>query len=73
MSRIVKIFLRFAFLAVIAVAGSSLFFTARKGVEANLVALLGDASGDGLQEAASAMSNSAKFLVKADSAEAARA
>ncbi|MBQ3097317.1 MAG: MMPL family transporter, partial [Kiritimatiellae bacterium] len=68
-----KIFLRFALLAVIAVAGGSLFFTARKGVEANLVALLGDASGDGLQEAASAMSNSAKFLVKVDSADAARA
>ena len=73
MSGIVKIFLRFAFLAVIAVAGGSLFFSARKGVEANLVALLGDASGDGLQEAASAISNSAKFLVKAESAEAARA
>ena len=73
MSGKVKIFLRFAFLAVIAVAGASLFFTARKGVEANLVALLGDASGVGLQEAASAMSNSAKFLVKTNSAEAARA
>ena len=73
MSGKVKIFLRFAFLAVIAVAGGSLFFTARKGVEANLVALLGDASGVGLQEAASAMSNSAKFLVKTNSAEAARA
>ena len=72
MSGKVKIFLRFAFLAVIAVAGGSLFFTARKGVEANLVALLGDASGVGLQEAASAMSNSAKFLVKTNSAEAAR-
>ena len=73
MSGKLKIFLRFAFLAVIAVAGGSLFFTARKGVEANLVALLGDASGVGLQEAASAMSNSAKFLVKTNSAEAARA
>ena len=73
MSGKLKIFLRVAFLSAIAVAGGSLFFTARKGVEANLVALLGDASGDGLQEAASAMSNSAKFLVKADSAEAARA
>ena len=73
MSGKLKIFLRVAFLSAIAVAGGSLFFTARKGVEANLVALLGDASGDGLQEAASAMSNSAKFLVKTNSAEAARA
>lgn len=73
MSGKLKIFLRSAFLLVIAAAGGSLFFTAGKGVEANLVALLGDASGDGLQEAASAMSNSAKFLVKTNSAEAARA
>ena len=73
MSGKLKIFLRFAFLASIAVAGGSLFFTARKGVEANLISLLGDAAADGLQEAASAMSNSAKFLVKAESAEAARA
>ena len=73
MSGKLKIFLRFAFLASIAVAGGSLFFTARKGVEANLISLLGDASADGLQEAASAMSNSAKFLVKTNSAEAARA
>ena len=73
MSGKLKIFLRFAFFALIAVAGGSFFFTARKGVEANLVSLLGDAAADGLQEAASAMSNSAKFLVKAESAEAARA
>ena len=73
MSGKLKIFLRFAFFALIAVAGGSLFFTARKGVEANLISLLGDAAADGLQEAASAMSNSAKFLVKAESAEAARA
>ena len=68
-----KIFLRSAFLAFIAVAGGSLFFTAGKGVESNLVALLGDVAGVGLQEAASAMSNSAKFLVKAETIEAARA
>ena len=73
MSGMLKIFLRFAFLAVIAVAGGSLFFSARKGVEANLVALLGDASGDGLQESASAIYNSAKLLVMVDSAEAERA
>ena len=73
MSGKLKIFLRFAFFALIAVAGGSLFFTARKGVEANLISLLGDAAADGLQEAASAMSNSAKFLVKTESAEAARA
>ena len=72
MSGKLKIFLSFAFLASIAVAGGSLFFTARKGVEANLISLLGDAAANGLQEAASAMSNSAKFLVKAESAEAAR-
>ena len=68
-----KIILRLVFLSVLAIAGGSLFFNAGKGVEANLVALLGDASGDGLQEAASAMSNSAKFLVKAESVEAGRA
>ena len=58
-------------LAAVAASGISLAFTMGKGAEANLLALLGDSSGGGLQEAASAMAKSAKFLVKADSQEAA--
>ena len=73
MSGKLKIFLRFAFLASIAVAGGSLFFTARKGVEANLISLLGDAAADGLQEAASAgnsaLSTANQVLSSLDSAE----
>ena len=68
-----RLLLRIAFAAVVAVAGLSLLSTSGKGVEANLLALLGDAVGPGLQEAASAMSTSAKFLVKAKSPDDARA
>ena len=56
----------------VSIAGGSLFFTAGKGVESNLIALLGDAVDGGLREVSSAMSNSAKFLVKAKSQDAAR-
>ena len=68
-----RLFLRIAFVAVMAAAGLSLLSTSRKGIESNLLALLGDAAGDDLQESAAAMATSAKFLVKAKSHEAARA
>ena len=68
-----RLLLRIAFAAIVVVSGLSLLFTSGKGVEANLLALLGNAAGPGLQEAASAMATSAKFLVKADSPEVARA
>lgn len=64
--------LRAALLAVVAVAGGSLFITVRNGVETDLLALAGDIGG-GLKEAASAMSTSARFLVRAKSEEAAAA
>ena len=68
-----RLLLRVAFAAFMVTAGVSLLSTSRKGIESNLLALLGDAAGTGLQEAASAMATSAKFLVKAESPEAARA
>jgi hypothetical protein len=67
-----RLLLRIAFAAIVAVSGLSLLFTSGKGVEANLLALLGEAAGPELQEAASVMTTSAKFLVKAVSPEAAR-
>ena len=73
MSGGLKIFLRTAVLAIVTVAGISLPFTARNGVEVNLMAMLGDDSCAELQEAASVMAKSAKFLVKANSQESARA
>lgn len=72
MSGRLRFSLRLAFLLVLSVAGGSLFFTTGKGVEADLVALLGDAMDGGLREASSVMANSAKFLVKAKSQDAAR-
>ena len=61
-------------LALVAGAGLSLFFTAHKGVERDLFALIGSvAGGDELKSAATAMAKSARFLVKADSEETARA
>ena len=68
-----KNLLRAGFLAAVAAAGVSLLFTANKGVDADMVSLLGDAAGGGLREAASATSVSAEFLVKAGSREAASA
>ena len=60
-------------LALVVGAGSSLFFTARSGVESDLFALIGSAAGgEELKSAASAMAHSASFLVKADSEDAAR-
>ena len=61
-------------LAAVVTAGVSLCFTARRGVEADLFALVGS-SGDvaELKAAASAAANSAHFLVKAASEDAARA
>lgn len=63
--------LRVALLALVASAGGSLSFTVRNGVETDLLALAGDAGG-GLKDAASAMSTSARFLVKAESEETAK-
>lgn len=63
--------LRVALLALVAAAGASLFFTVRNGVETDLLALAGDVGG-GLKDAASAMSTSARFLVRAESEEAAK-
>ncbi len=61
-------------LAVVAVAGVSLCFTARKGVESDLFALIGDsAEVAGLKAAVDAMAKSARFLVRAESEEGARA
>lgn len=63
--------LRVALLALVAAAGGSLFFTVRNGVETDLLALAGDVGGE-LKDAASAMSTSARFLVKAESEETAK-
>ena len=68
-----KSFLKIGFLAAVAAAGVSLFFTSQKGVDSDLVALLGDAADGGLRKAAAATSVSAKFLVKAASREEATA
>ena len=60
-------------LLIVAAAGTSLFFTARSGVESDLFAVIGSAVGGGeLKSAAAAMATSARFLVKADSEESAR-
>ena len=60
-------------LLIVACAGVSLLFTARKGVEGNLLALVGVSSGgDELNSAASAIATSARFLVKSESVEAAK-
>ena len=66
--------LRIGLLAVIGIAGVSLCFTARKGVESDLFALIGtSAEVAELRSAADAMAKSARFLVKAESEEGARA
>ena len=60
-------------LLIVACAGVSLLFTARKGVEGNLLALAGASSGGAeLNSAASAMAESARFIVKSESVESAR-
>ena len=66
--------LRIGLLAVVGIAGVSLCFTARKGVESDLFALIGSSAEVAeLRSAADAMTKSARFLVKAESEEAARA
>ena len=64
--------LRTVFAAAVIAAGGSLLFTARNGVESDLLALAGSPSG-GLMAASSAMSSIGRFLVKADSEDSARA
>ena len=60
-------------LALVASAGFSLFFTARRGVESDLFALVDSVAGsEEIKSVASAMARSARFLVRADSEEAAR-
>ena len=69
-----KGYLRVVLLTVIGIAGVSLCFTARKGAESDLFALIGtSAEVAELRSAADAMAKSAHFLVKADSEDAARA
>ena len=63
--------LRYALLAAVVASGGSLLFTARNGVESDLLALAGSSSG-GLMAASSAMSTCARFLVKAESESSAR-
>ncbi len=73
MARGVKI-LRVAALAVAVCAGLSLLVTARSGVESDLLALIGPSAGGGeLKAASSSAARSARILVRADSATAARA
>lgn len=64
--------LRTVFVAVVIAAGGSLLFTARNGVESDLLALAGSSS-SGLVAASSAVSSLGRFLVKADSEDSARA
>ena len=65
---------RIGLLSVIGIAGASLCFTARKGAESDLFALIGtSAEVAELRAAADAMAKSAHFLVKSESEEAARA
>ena len=61
-------------IALLAVAGAgfSLFFTAHKGVESDLFALIPDSGGTEMRSAVAMTANLARFLVKADSEEAAR-
>lgn len=66
-----KRFLRLAAVFAVVAAGASLFFTARNGVETNLLSLV-SSNGDGVISASSAMASCGRFLVKADSEEAAR-
>ena len=65
--------LKSAALVVVAFAGLSLFFTARKGVESDLFALIPGGGGAEMRSAAAMTANMARFLVKADSEESARA
>jgi len=66
--------LRVVLLAVVGIAAVSLCFTARKGAESDLFALIGTSADVAeLRSAADAMAKSARFLVKADSEDAARA
>ena len=66
--------LRIGLLAVVGIAGVSLCFTARKGAESDLFALIGSSAEVAeLRSAADAMAKSARFLVKAESEEGARA
>ena len=66
--------LRIGLLAVIGIAGLSLCFTVRKGVESDLFALIGSSAEVAqLRSAADAMAKSARFLVRAESEDAARA
>ena len=69
-----RVLLRIGLFAVVGIAGVSLCFTARKGAESDLFALIGtSAEVTELRLAAGAMAKSAHFLVKAESEEAARA
>ncbi len=63
--------LRTVFVAAVMAAGGSLLFTARNGVESDLLALAGSSS-SGLMAASSAMSSLGRFLVRADSEDSAR-
>ena len=66
--------LRIGLLAIVGIAGVSLCVTARKGVESDLFALIGtSAEVAELRLAADAMAKSARFLVKAEGEDAARA
>ena len=60
-------------LLTIAGAGFSLFFTVHKGVESDLFALIPDRGGKEMRSAVAMTANLARFLVKADSEETARA
>ena len=60
-----------ALMAVVGV-GSSLFFTARTGVESDLFTLIPDHGGAEMRSAVAMTANLARFLVKADSEESAR-
>lgn len=71
MSAMVLRILRTVFVAVVIAAGGSLFFTARNGVESDLLALAGSSS-SGLMAASSAMSSLGRFLVRTDSEDSAR-
>ena len=60
-------------LIIVVGAGFSLFFTARKGVESDLFALIPANGAEEMRAATAMTANLARFLVKADSEEAARA
>ena len=65
--------LKVVVLMAVAGAGFSLFFTARKGVESDLFALIPANGAEEMRAATAMTANLARFLVKADSEEAARA